>query len=126
MGRDLSLGNLFRPPVIECSDRSIGVELIKIVKEQLEMKWITTPGHTACSCSMLIKGPNVTFNGEPIDHIALVGDLWDCEDDNDFWRDMSEDHATQITSRNYIGSTVKPSLIIPGHGPPFSGPYQSY
>ena len=63
VGRDLSLDNVFRPPVIEFSDKAVGAEIIKIFKEPaLEIKWITTPGHTGDSCSLIIKGENLSQN----------------------------------------------------------------
>jgi len=106
----------------------VGAEIIKLSPEQkdFEITWLTTPGHTGDSCSLIVKGENVSLNGTAVKSLALVGDLWDFETDDDVWRDMSEDHESQIKSRNYVGAVLKPDLVIPGHGPPFSGPYKSY
>jgi hypothetical protein len=45
--------------------------------------------------------------------------LWDEENDESFWADLSENNKSQEKSRNFIKNILKPNLIIPGHGPPF-------
>ena len=52
--------------------------------------------------------------------IAFVGDLWDEQNDESFWRDLSENPLAQSKSRDFIQNICCPDLIIPGHGPPFA------
>ena len=125
VGRDLSLVNVFRPTVIPFTDMTVGKEIITLKNGSLDVSWMTTPGHTGACCSLILKG-DLDFDGKICKSLALVGDLWDCENDDEFWKDMSEKHRTQIESRNFITQNIKPDFIVPGHGPAFKGPYKIY
>ena len=105
---------------------TVGKEIILAENENVSLRWLTTPGHTADSCSLFLTG-KIEFNGRrDLKSLALVGDLWDFENDDELWRDMSADHATQICSRNFVGQTVAPDCVVPGHGPPFFPPFKQY
>ena len=105
VGRDLNLGPIYRPNILEFSDKSIGKEILKFSKSDLEITLITTPGHTGSSCSLIIKGENVTFKSDleqKVTSVALVGDVWDFHGDEEVWKEMAEDIDTNIKSRNFI------------------------
>jgi glyoxylase-like metal-dependent hydrolase (beta-lactamase superfamily II) len=140
VGRDINIKNIYKNSPTLPSIKSIGTTLIELDLSSLEVfqskesssdqnntiKVITTPGHTASCVSLLISsksdmemiigndGPRSVF----VRKIAFVGDLWEEEFDEEYWRDLSEDFKLQESSREFIKSWC-PDVIIPGHGPPF-------
>ncbi|CAK4075520.1 unnamed protein product [Aphanomyces euteiches] len=85
------------------------------------IRLVTTPGHTGHCSSLLLEAPlGIDFEStEHLTRIAVVGDLWDCQDDDDYFRTISEQPQIQEESRAFV-LKWSPQRIIPGHGPPFS------
>jgi len=137
VGRDISENDIFRNLKLKTNDQTPGSSLFKfetgsslqnddvVETESDVIEWISTPGHTGHCCSLIITGNcHVTRTGSDSEHrkyerVALVGDLWDEENDDQFWKDLSENNEAQSKSRNFIKNICKPNLIIPGHGTPF-------
>ena len=72
-------------------------------------------------CSLFISG-HIQIGSSDLkreQRVAFVGDLWDEENDEEFWRDISENPEIQAKSREYV-IQQNFDLIIPGHGPPFT------
>ena len=112
VGRDISRLDEYREVSIKPS-KMVNSRLMSFSSgTSQKAEWITTPGHTGHCCTLLLHG--VEEHGT----VALVGDLWDERDDEEFWRDLSELPEVQAASRQFILS-LKPDLIIPGHGAPF-------
>ena len=92
---------------------------MRLSNEKVTIEYITTPGHTGGCCSMIIEGA-LRFESKNYDKFVFVGDLWDEENDESFYKSLSESPDHSVLARNYILETVKPDLIFPGHGPPFA------
>jgi len=121
VGRDISRGRTYRNSKILSSDLTPGKRLISWESEENRIEWVTTPGHTGHCCSLFISG-NIQIGSSDLkrEHrVAFVGDLWDEENDEEFWRDISENPEIQAKSREYV-IHENLDLIIPGHGPPFT------
>ena len=121
MGRDISRGRTYRNSKILSSNLSPGNKLISWKSEENKLEWVTTPGHTGHCCSLFISGP-IQFGSSEVQReqrVAFVGDLWDEENDEEFWRDISENPNIQAKSREYVAEQNF-DLVIPGHGPPFA------
>jgi glyoxylase-like metal-dependent hydrolase (beta-lactamase superfamily II) len=101
------------------SDKTIGACLLQLSNAAVTIKYITTPGHTGGCCSLIIEGA-LRFESKNYEKVAFVGDLWDEEDDESFYKSLSESQKHSVLARKYILNTVKPDLIFPGHGPPFA------
>ncbi|KAF0695842.1 Aste57867_13362 [Aphanomyces stellatus] len=84
------------------------------------IRLVTTPGHTAHCSSLLLEGPpgSIAFGSASFSRVAIVGDLWDCADDADYYESLSERPEAQAASRATI-LAWHPDRIVPGHGPPF-------
>ncbi|XP_029436490.1 metallo-beta-lactamase domain-containing protein 1 [Rhinatrema bivittatum] len=71
---------------------------------------IATPGHTGADTSVLVRG---TAEGT----VAVAGDLFECEGDEETWRELSENPVLQEGSRQKVLTMA--DVVIPGHGAPF-------
>ena len=121
VGRDISRGRTYRNSKILSSDLTPGNRLITWESEENKIEWVTTPGHTGHCCSLFISG-HIQVGSSDLkreQRVAFVGDLWDEENDEEFWRDISENPEIQAKSREYV-IQQNFDLIIPGHGPPFT------
>ena len=126
MGRDISRGRTYRNSKILSSDLTPGNRLISWECEANKIEWVTTPGHTGHCCSLFISG-HIQIGSTDLKRerrVAFVGDLWDEENDEEFWRDISEYPEIQAKSREYV-IQQNFDLIIPGHGPPFTSKCES-
>ena len=119
VGRDISIDERFRSPRLLPSDKQIGACLLKFENENVTLEYITTPGHTGGCCSLILTG-DLTFRNARYSKFAFVGDLWDEKDDESFYESLSEEPALSRASRLFIQQHIKPDLIFPGHGSPFS------
>jgi len=84
----------------------------------LDLKFISTPGHAGWDLSFLYTGKN--------GRIAMIGDLFWSEEDweNDTqYRLLCVNPRMQEISRHYIREVLKPEIIVPGHGPAFKPKY---
>ena len=121
VGRDISRGRTYRNSKILSSDLTPGNRLITWESGENKIEWVTTPGHTGHCCSLFISG-HIQIGSSDLkreQRVAFVGDLWDEENDEEFWRDISENPEIQAKSREYV-IQQNFDLIIPGHGPPFT------
>lgn len=90
----------------------------KIYNQDSKVNIISTPGHSGWDISVLYKGKEGT--------IAIVGDLFWSQKD---WKEDSEflglcvNPKMQKISRKYVKEKLRPSVIIPGHGPAFATKY---
>ncbi|XP_056426165.1 metallo-beta-lactamase domain-containing protein 1-like isoform X1 [Hyla sarda] len=74
------------------------------------LKVVPTPGHTGSDVTLLVPGTSLGI-------VAITGDLFEREGDEDTWRNLSENPEIQEKSRrNILGFA---DVIVPGHGPPF-------
>ncbi|KAJ8007725.1 hypothetical protein DPEC_G00097140 [Dallia pectoralis] len=71
---------------------------------------VPTPGHTGRDVSVLVKGTSMGT-------VLVAGDLFERCDDDDSWREVSENPDVQEASRQEALRTS--DVIIPGHGLPF-------
>ncbi|KAM4675016.1 metallo-beta-lactamase domain-containing protein 1 [Discoglossus pictus] len=71
---------------------------------------IPTPGHTGSDTTLLVPGTSLGT-------VAVAGDLFEREGDNETWRQLSENPETQEKSRAAVLAIA--DVIVPGHGPPF-------
>ncbi|XP_030635064.1 metallo-beta-lactamase domain-containing protein 1 [Chanos chanos] len=71
---------------------------------------VPTPGHTGRDVSVLVKGTSAGT-------VLVAGDLFECCNDEDSWRELSENPEVQEVSRQEALRTA--DVIIPGHGPLF-------
>ncbi|XP_051900512.1 metallo-beta-lactamase domain-containing protein 1 [Pristis pectinata] len=69
-----------------------------------------TPGHCGSDVSLLVRG---TCLGT----VVVAGDLFEREDDEQSWRELSENPELQARHRDRVRTLA--DVIIPGHGPPF-------
>uniref|UniRef100_A0A8C5PDW9 Metallo-beta-lactamase domain-containing protein 1 n=1 Tax=Leptobrachium leishanense TaxID=445787 RepID=A0A8C5PDW9_9ANUR len=74
------------------------------------LKVVPTPGHTGSDITLLVPGTSMGT-------VAVVGDLFEKEKDEDSWRQLSENPDTQEKNRAVI--LKEADVIVPGHGPPF-------
>lgn len=85
-----------------------------------DVEVIATPGHTLSCVSVIVRNATISNGSDPAT-IAVVGDLFEKEEDiNDksIWLEAgSENESDQITNRLKIAEIA--DIIIPGHGPPF-------
>ncbi|XP_072905036.1 metallo-beta-lactamase domain-containing protein 1 [Hemitrygon akajei] len=78
------------------------------IDEWLEV--IPTPGHSGSDVSLIVHG---TQWGT----VVVAGDLFEREDDEQDWRELSENPELQARHRDRVRALA--DVIIPGHGPPF-------
>ncbi|XP_076828876.1 metallo-beta-lactamase domain-containing protein 1 [Brachyhypopomus gauderio] len=71
---------------------------------------IPTPGHTGRDVSVLVKGGTMGT-------VLVAGDLFECCNDEDSWKELSENPEVQEVSRQTALRMA--DVIIPGHGPVF-------
>jgi glyoxylase-like metal-dependent hydrolase (beta-lactamase superfamily II) len=74
-----------------------------------DVRVIATPGHTSQDISVIVK--------TSIGVVAIVGDLFECEDDlktNSLWQSFSENQDIQLQNRKKILEVA--DYIVPGHG----------
>nr|XP_033779807.1 metallo-beta-lactamase domain-containing protein 1 [Geotrypetes seraphini] len=71
---------------------------------------IPTPGHTGSDISVLVRG---TAQGT----VVVAGDLFEREEDEGTWRELSENPGLQEANRQKV--LMMADVVIPGHGPPF-------
>lgn len=71
---------------------------------------VPTPGHTGEDITVLVYN---TINGT----VAITGDLFECQDDESSWRDISQYVTKQEINREKI--TKMSNCIVPGHGAMF-------
>ncbi|XP_030043336.1 metallo-beta-lactamase domain-containing protein 1 [Microcaecilia unicolor] len=71
---------------------------------------IPTPGHTCSDVSVLVRG---TTQGT----VAVAGDLFERERDEEAWRELSSNPDLQEENRQKVLTMA--DVVIPGHGPPF-------
>ncbi|XP_029113498.1 metallo-beta-lactamase domain-containing protein 1 isoform X1 [Scleropages formosus] len=74
---------------------------------------LATPGHTGRDVSVLVRGTS-------LGSVLLAGDLFERHDDEDVWRQLSENPALQEASRKE--ALLIADVIVPGHGAPFGVP----
>lgn len=78
----------------------------------------STPGHAGQDISILYRGRDWV--------VAVVGDLFwskeDWEHDSEFMG-LCVNQEMQKRSRGYIREQIKPTVVIPGHGPAFQPKY---
>ena len=72
---------------------------------------LPTPGHMHNDVSVIVK------NVKGLGTVAVCGDLFECEDDGEAWKEISEWPDEQLKNRKKIKEKV--DYIIPGHGPMF-------
>ncbi|ETW02285.1 hypothetical protein H310_05833 [Aphanomyces invadans] len=85
------------------------------------IRLVKTPGHTSQCTSLLLEHQDggIVLDGTSFSRIAIVGDLWDCVDDEDYYRTISQLPLVQEESRSFV-LKWGPDCIIPGHGAPFA------
>lgn len=71
---------------------------------------VPTPGHTGRDVSVLVKETSMGV-------VLVAGDLFECCNDEDSWRMLSENPEVQEMSRR--AALHMADVIIPGHGPRF-------
>ncbi|XP_040271090.1 metallo-beta-lactamase domain-containing protein 1 [Bufo bufo] len=74
------------------------------------LKVIPTPGHTGSDITLLVPGTTLGM-------VAVAGDVFEREGDEDSWRELSENPEIQEKSRSTVLRLA--DVIVPGHGPPF-------
>ncbi|KAM8972535.1 LOW QUALITY PROTEIN: metallo-beta-lactamase domain-containing protein 1 [Pelodytes ibericus] len=74
------------------------------------LKVVATPGHTGSDITLLVPGTSMGT-------VAVAGDLFEREDDEVTWRQLSENPTTQEKNRRELLKVA--DVIVPGHGPPF-------
>lgn len=84
----------------------------KIYKIDDDIEVIPTPGHTHTDVSVLVR--NVKNYGT----VVVCGDLFENEDDEKEWRNISEWIEKHEESRAKI--IEKADFLVPGHGPMFA------
>ena len=72
---------------------------------------IPTPGHMHHDVSVIVR------NVEHFGTIVLCGDLFECENDKDSWKEISESPEEQEKNRRMVLNIA--NYIVPGHGPMF-------
>ena len=72
---------------------------------------IPTPGHMHHDVSVVVK------NAQGLGTVAICGDLFECEKDDETWQKISEWPEEQLINRNKIMELA--DYIVPGHGPMF-------
>lgn len=70
-----------------------------------------TPGHGGQ------RDVSVMVAGTVMGTVAVVGDVFESDGDEDFWQALSEDPVAQERSRKRILGTA--DVVVPGHGAPF-------
>ncbi|XP_073510528.1 metallo-beta-lactamase domain-containing protein 1 [Phyllobates terribilis] len=74
------------------------------------LKVVPTPGHTGSDITLLVPGTTLGT-------VAVAGDVFEREGDEDTWRELSENPEVQEKSRRQLLGLA--DVIVPGHGPPF-------
>ncbi|XP_075062611.1 metallo-beta-lactamase domain-containing protein 1 [Mixophyes fleayi] len=74
------------------------------------LKVVQTPGHTGSDITLIVPGTTLGT-------VAVAGDVFEREDDEDTWRELSENPEIQEKSRRTLLDLA--DVIVPGHGPPF-------
>ncbi len=100
-GFDISRGDLY-------TIHGFGAGKPYVLADGLEV--FPTPGHTGEDVSLMVSTPN--------GKVAIVGDLFEDEHDEDAWRAMSRNPRLHEASRSKILSSA--DYIIPGHGEMFA------
>ncbi|XP_048092436.1 metallo-beta-lactamase domain-containing protein 1 [Alosa alosa] len=101
VGCDISQGDLYLPNELADGQPYLIDDHVSIVP---------TPGHTGRDVSVLVKDTSVGV-------VLVAGDLFECCDDEDSWRALSENPEVQEINRKVALQTA--DVIIPGHGPRF-------
>lgn len=70
-----------------------------------------TPGHGGQ------RDVSVMVAGTAMGTVAVVGDVFESDGDEDFWQALSEDPVAQERSRRRVLGTA--DVVVPGHGAPF-------
>ncbi|KAK1344972.1 hypothetical protein QTO34_013676 [Cnephaeus nilssonii] len=70
-----------------------------------------TPGHGGQ------RDVSVMVAGTALGTVAVVGDVFERDGDEDFWQALSEDPVAQERSRKRVLGTA--DVVVPGHGAPF-------
>lgn len=70
-----------------------------------------TPGHGGQ------RDVSVMVAGTVMGTVAVVGDVFESDGDEDFWQALSEDPVAQERSRKRVLGTA--DVVVPGHGAPF-------
>lgn len=70
-----------------------------------------TPGHGGQ------RDVSVVVAGTALGTVAVVGDVFERDGDEDVWRALSEDPVAQERSRKRVLGAA--DVVVPGHGPPF-------
>ncbi|XP_007245128.3 metallo-beta-lactamase domain-containing protein 1 [Astyanax mexicanus] len=101
VGCDISRGDTYLP-------NQLAEGQPYIIDDHLSV--IPTPGHTGRDVSVLVKGTSAGT-------VLVAGDLFECCDDEDSWKDLSENPELQEIGRQK--ALQEADVIIPGHGPLF-------
>ncbi|KAM6156062.1 metallo-beta-lactamase domain-containing protein 1 [Rhynchocyon petersi] len=70
-----------------------------------------TPGHGG------LKDVSLVVAGTSLGTVMVVGDVFECDGDEDSWQALSEDPVAQERSRKRVLSAA--DVVVPGHGAPF-------
>ncbi|KAI9327781.1 beta-lactamase-like protein [Obelidium mucronatum] len=139
VGRDANKGSSYRNQQIPPRDKTIGYPIWQFPVESnvlseppsesgssFQLQLITTPGHTGGCVSLIGSSTGSPFEFTDIEgttkqvmRLAIVGDLWECANDDSVWPLLSEMAHLQEESRKFILDLL-PDIIVPGHGPAFS------
>ncbi|OQS06380.1 hypothetical protein THRCLA_01581 [Thraustotheca clavata] len=136
VGRDINLREKYFSTNLRPQDQSINkciatvdahgkLKITAPFMNDVVLQVITTPGHTGSCVSVLVQSnEEIVFEYNDgacatMNKVAIVGDLWECENDDDFWPDYSEMSTLQRQSRSFV-LKWKPDVIVPGHGPAFT------
>lgn len=103
VGYDINIGDCY-----EENDLSKG-SAYTLLKNRIEV--IATPGHMHHDVSVIV------YNANSLGTVGIVGDLFECENDEDVWRSMSEFVEQQEKNRAKILELC--DYIVPGHGAMF-------
>ncbi|EQC35044.1 hypothetical protein SDRG_07284 [Saprolegnia diclina VS20] len=134
VGRDINRRHEYAAASVLARDQTIGRCLAtvaadgKIAHRELPtapLRVVTTPGHTGACVSVLLEASSAfAFEHadgriEELRRVAIVGDLWECDGDESWWRDLSEMPTLHESSRAFV-LAWHPDAVVPGHGPAFS------
>ncbi|OQR90743.1 metallo-beta-lactamase domain-containing protein 1-like [Achlya hypogyna] len=136
VGRDINRRHEYVAAGVLARDQSIGrctatvsadgaITTLVLDPSDAPLQVVTTPGHTG-SCVSVLLASESPFNFERADganstvhRVAIVGDLWECDGDEGWWRDLSEMPALHEKSRAFV-LAWQPEMLVPGHGAAFA------
>ncbi|KDO31781.1 hypothetical protein SPRG_03701 [Saprolegnia parasitica CBS 223.65] len=134
VGRDINRRHEYAAAGAPARDQSIGRCLATVAADgaialdevpTAPLRVVTTPGHTGSCVSVLLEAPSAFVfehadgRTEDVSRVAIVGDLWECDGDDSWWRDLSEMPVLHESSRAFV-LAWRPDVLVPGHGPAFS------